>query len=399
MLTLGFYLQFISAISWFAVPPMANLIMIELNLTHTQTGLIIAAPGLGALFFAYLSGLITDKVGYRLAMAFGTVIFCASGILRGIFPNFILLFFSSFFIGAGGVMFLTNLPKLVSLWFKREQIGTANGIWNLGFQIGGLTVLAGTMSVFFPLINNWQSVFLLYGFLGLFGIIFWMIFAKNPPYAINQTYVNHDNGRINRIYQIFKNRNVLLLSGIFFCLLMVQSGILGWLPVILEQKGISAASAGMITSASWAGAIPSIIILLISDKLSVRKPFMFFLLLFLGPVTYFTGTTLDFPLLTSVFFLGFCSSPLYPLILTVAYESKDMDISLIGGATGIMLTFAYFGSFIAPYIVGYLRDTTGSFFSSIIILTLIAEVAAILSLFLKESKKLNSIKDYRKKDF
>ena len=128
----------------------------------------------------------------------------------------------------------------------------------------------------------------------------------------------------------------------------------------------------------------SFVIGALSDKVGLRKPFIIFLGLISGPAIYATGVIRGPAVWFFTFFVGFCTIGVLTIVLTMPVELPQ-TADLVGSVVGLISSFGNLGSFFMPTIVGYIRDLTGSFLWSVLILAILGEFMLILGLPLTET--------------
>jgi CP family cyanate transporter-like MFS transporter len=169
-----------------------------------------------------------------------------------------------------------------------------------------------------------------------------------------------------------------------FFLLAPQIGLLGFLPTMLVSKGVELTTAGMITSMiSWFMIPSSFIIPMFSDRIRLRKPFIWVTSVIAAVALWFAATTTGILLWVSVILYGFLIGSMAPIILAMPVELVGTAYSATAG--GFILVGGYLGAMIAPWLVGYLSTTTGSFFPAVIMCTVMTGIDAICGLMLKET--------------
>ncbi len=169
-----------------------------------------------------------------------------------------------------------------------------------------------------------------------------------------------------------------------FFLLAPQIGLLGFLPTMLISKGYEPATAGLITSMiSWFMIPSSFIIPMVSDRVGLRKPFIWVTSIIAAGALYFAGTTTGIQLWFWVVLYGFLIGSMAPVILTMPLELVGTLCSATAG--GFTLVGGYLGAMVAPWLVGYLSTATGFFVPAVIMCTVMTGTEAVCGLLLKET--------------
>ena len=122
----------------------------------------------------------------------------------------------------------------------------------------------------------------------------------------------------------------------------------------------------------------------LSDRIGLRKPFILVLGLVSGPVVYAAGTFQGPAVWFFAFALGLCSIGVLTLAITIPVEHQQTAM-FVGSAVSIISSIGNLGSFLMPTVVGQIKDVTGSFFWSVLILAVFGELMLLLGLPLTET--------------
>ena len=122
---------------------------------------------------------------------------------------------------------------------------------------------------------------------------------------------------------------------------------------------------------------------MISDRVGLRKPFIWVTSIIAGVTLYLVGTTTGLPLWISVIVYGFLIGGMAPIILAMPVELVGPLYSATAG--GFTLVGGYLGALIGSLLAGYLSTATGSFISAVIMCTVLTGIEAICGLILKET--------------
>jgi len=227
----------------------------DLNLSYSQMGLILGAFQLFFIGFSIVAGNLLDRWGIRKSLMAGVLIITLSACLRYFANGFDTLFPIVALLGVGGPMIFAGGPKVISQWFEGKDRGTATGIYATGMSVGQLLGLSLTNSIFMPLFHNsWRFTFLFYGIVVFVIGLLWWVFARD--YKQTTTKVAK-MGVFKTMTHIIKIRNVQLVLIIGFLITAVFHGYFQWLPKILQDGGMSQATAGFAASVYVFAGIPA----------------------------------------------------------------------------------------------------------------------------------------------
>jgi len=366
------------------VSPILNLITQEFGLTASEAGLLFSAPIITLAIIAFVGGFLGDMIGPHKTAGLGAILLSLSAFLRGVSPNFSILFILSLIVGIGWGFIFPNLPKLVKLWFMNRFVGTATGIYSTGVFAGGTLVLAITMPIVFPIVGSWRGVYYFWGAIAFIIAIIWWSLAREPSSSRGSELLSSQVLK-SSFGAVLRNKYIWIVA-VFFALAANVTFyiIIGWFPTFFIQKGISEASSGILTSVVTLAGIPAVFLIpFASDRVGLRKPFLWVSCLiaavsFLGII--YTPFILDFILMGV---LGITLTATYVMSLFLPLELVRPAYS--GTASGIVISVGYIGGALGPIIAGYLKDSTGTLTSTIILLAVLMLISMLLIFFIPET--------------
>ena len=158
----------------------------------------------------------------------------------------------------------------------------------------------------------------------------------------------------------------------------------GWTPALMMQKGAAPALAALIASVTLWAAIPSTLLLpRLSDKLGLRKPFIW------GPSFVLAFATLGVIYITVpmswflMAFIGVAHATRFAIIM--ALPAEMMPRKVVGASSGLILSVGYMGGIIGPLVGGRIFDVTGNLDLPFFILIGITIVSGIIALKIPET--------------
>jgi len=358
MLALLFLLYICFGIVSRSIFPLVTPILIDLDLSYSQMGLILGSWQMTYIFAALVAGTILDRWGVRKSIFAGAAVIGLSASLRYFSNGFTSMLFAVALFGLGGPMISIGGPKTISYWFSGPSRGAAMGIYTAGNWVGGLLALALTNSLVMPMVNNnWRLAFVVYGMTTFSIALLWLILAKGDKPGERSEGLGIIDVFINLVN--IGNIRILLIMGLLA--FAISHGFSSWLPKILEVSGMSASLAGWAAAISIAAGIPSILIIPSTVPSSYRGRIVaiFAVLTAVNLVLMLelSGISLYINLAT----LGFISAPFMALLLLILMDSPGMETRHMGSAGGMFFCVAEIGGFTGPFIMGILVDITGTF--------------------------------------
>jgi nitrate/nitrite transporter NarK len=381
MLSLGFLATLNVHLLLFSYSPLIPNIASELTLTSAEAGFLFSVSILTLMVFRIPWGILFDRKGFKKTMMLALVLMGVFGLARGFAVDYFSLLVTQLFLGVGLSGVIPAIPRLVSCWFPREKIGLATGICLAGFPLGDFVALSLTPFLL-PALGGWRQVFQIYGAWCVLLVVLWWRFAHETE---NEGKPSASTSLKSEFTKLLKNRLVWVLTGLYFCAGGCYDTLLVWLPNVLQAQGLDAFSASYVASMLPAGFLFSAIVIgAFSDKLGLRKPFVLVMGAASGPVLFLTGTIAGLPVYVTAFLSGLCTVGILTIVLAVPVETPSLSGSL-SSVLGIVASAGNLGSFLLPTLVGQLRDISGTFLLSMLMLAVVGEGMLALGLLLPET--------------
>jgi nitrate/nitrite transporter NarK len=381
MLTLGFLATLNVHLLLFSYSPLVPNIAEELALTNAAAGFLFSVSILTLMVFRIPWGIVFDRKGFKKTMTLALLLMGVFGLARGFAVDYNSLLITQFFLGVGLSGVIPAIPRLVSCWFPREKIGLATGVCLAGFPMGDFIALSLTPFLLSAL-SGWRQIFQIYGAWCLLLVVLWWRFAHEtekegtPPASTSLR---------SEFTKLLKNRLVWILTGLYFCAGGCYDTLLVWLPDVMQSQGLDVFSSSFVASMLPAGFLVSAILIgAFSDRLGLRKPFVLVMGAASGPAVFLTGTMIGFPVYGAAFLSGLFTVGVLTIVLAIPVETPSLSRSL-SSVLGIVASVGNIGSFVLPTLVGQLRDASGTFLLSMLVLAVVVEGMLLLGLLLPET--------------
>ena len=348
-------------------------------------------------------GFVVDRFGSKKVVLSGTFLIATGVLLLSSVSSLWMFYISYMFIALGmsstiGIPFSTPVAK----WFRRKR-GTAMGWMFVGATFSG---------IFLPLLAlsietiGWRTT-LLFCSMGIIiiGIPATMVVRSNPePYGFlpdgdkqepSDTDVNgiQKEVKVSSIYgstvtEAINTPAFWILATIFGLLAMSTSAMFLHQVPYFESIGFSRASAtttiATFTLLSGIGRLGfGLLMDYVDPKIALAG---------LGILTVMG-------LLSLLFITEYWHTLIYALLLGIAFggsiparpilTSEYFGTRAFGSITGLMQSLGVIGAFIAPVLMGYLFDSSGSYRLAILILSGLIALAIPLALILPKSDSIS----------
>jgi NNP family nitrate/nitrite transporter-like MFS transporter len=366
-LTLGTAAFLLCFSAWGMLAPLAPKLEESLDLSNTETSVMIAVPVLLGSVLRIPMGVLTDRFGGRKVFT-AMLLYCAfPPLIVGFADSYAMLLVGGFLLGVSGASFAIGVP-FVSEWYPPARQGHALGLYGIG--TAGTAISAWTMPALYDGFSQ-EAAGIIYSLVLLAFAGVWVVTARNAPdHAPRRT----PYGRVLR-----SGWRLWQLSLFYFVAFGGFVAMSIYLPKLLtDWFDYSKTSAG----ARAAGFV--VVAALIARPLGGRWADRFggervLSVAFFGvgidaiglswqasdpsivPVTIFC--------LSMAFFLGMGAGAVFKIVPTAYPETKGAVTGIVGAAGGL-------GGFFPPLVLGVVKDGTGEYTMGFVFLVAFAWMCA-----------------------
>jgi sugar phosphate permease len=372
----------------------------EMHLSASQMGLLLSAFSLPYAIAQLPIGVLLDRLGARVMLGFGMLIWSAAQLSGGFVRSLNQFFVARLLLGVGEAPQFPAGAKVFSDWFALKERGRPTGMFVASTTIA--PALAPPILTLLMLHVGWRGMFITMGAIGVVVSLVWYALYRDRRDvkldADEIAYLDSDQPHTDERRMtgaewraLFKQRTTWgMIFGFMGVIYMVWL-YLTWLPAYLEQeRGLS------LTSASWIMMIPYLVGTLgqlssgfIADKLlamgvapiaSRKWPIcigLFFGAAFTVPAAYTPSLTMAIVYISlAMYFINLASGASWALVSVAAPRRLVASVGSLQNFGG------YLGGSLAPIITGVIVDTTHSFVDALLIAAAVAIGGALSHIFL-----------------
>ena len=382
-----------------AIPYIAQ----DFNLSPLEVGAVISAFFFGYALFQIPGGLLADKYGPRKVISAGISWWTGFAVLTGFMQSLSPMLLVRALFGIGEGVFPAASWKMIANWFPTKERSTANGIMMssnfFGPAIAPLFVVA-IMSAW-----GWRMVFYSLLIPGIIMVALLYIFTKNSPQedptlspeeraeSMDEP-VETDTPAAPSVSfsQILKSSIAWKCFLIWFFFDITFWGFMSWVPsYLVNERGYAMVQMGVTASIPFfAGTVGLILGGWLFDKFfsSKRALYVAFANIFAGVSVYFTyhaSPEMIMPIMTFAgLLIGIAFGAIWGLPMNV------MPKEVMGSASGFINMAGQIAGFIAPLLLGYLIQTTGSYYMAFMVLSGSPIIAALIAATIKNVSSLSA---------
>jgi len=372
----------------------------DLGLSASQYGF-----GAGLFFLTYClfeapSNLVLFHYGAKrwIARIMLTWGLCAAGMAFVIGPySFYAVRLS---LGAAEAGFFPGVLFFLTLWFPASYRGRVLGIFMAGVAISGAigSPISGYLLSFDGLLGlrGWQWLFLIEGVPAILLAPLCLYFLQDGPAqadwlpaadraALART-LEAERAQLEKrakysFGQALRNPRVLFLAFTYFADVCLLNGILFFMPMILKGFGMSNLQTGLVAAIpSVAGLVTVILWGRHSDRTGERIVHVALPLAIGGAALLAAAVLVDPTLRIIALTIAFAGTLAFtPPFWTV--PASFLSGAASAGGYAAISSLGVVGGFVAPAIIGYLRDVTGDFRSGLAVFGALAIIVAVIFYF------------------
>ena len=362
----------------FGISPVLPLAIADYGITNFAAGLLVSLPMLLAAVFGIPGGMLVARIGvkYSQLIAWGSMAVLA---LSFIAPGFVVMLLLRLAYGLGLAMMITSTGPLLMAWFSQREVLVMNSLNTAAVSLGVAIAVAGAA----PLaeITDWKISMSVFGLVGLAGFVAWLALGRDAPLeGVRPAPIT-----LRETARVLRGRTVILLVLTDAGVLFQYTALTGWLPTFFnDHLGLTLSQAGLIT-----GMLPFVGVFAVLAggvvPLRVDSPRAIFIVSGLAAILGGLGSYLVpsmFGIYVAAGILGFGSWFYVPILLTLPLRLPGITPQGFAVIYGSLMTFSGFAMFVAPILVGALRDATGSFLPGFLICTAMSSTALIAGVLL-----------------
>jgi NNP family nitrate/nitrite transporter-like MFS transporter len=362
--------------AWGMLAPLAPKVQDKLDLSDTETAVMIAIPVILGSLLRIPLGWLTDRIGGRVVFTAMLAYSAGAALLVGFATSYVALLGAGFLLGVAGASFAIGIP-FVADWYPPKRQGSALGVYGVGNI--GTAVAAFSVPFLYTQFGQAAAGIVFALAIGAFTLL-WASASRNAPVV---RHAPPDYRQVLRsgwpLWQLaffyFVTFGGFVAMAIFLPKLLVD-----WFDFSLTDAGLRAAGFTLFATAArpiggW-----------LSDRLQASTVLS---IAFAGigldavglswqatdpsivPVTLFC--------LSMATFLGMGNGAVFKLVPQQFPHSTGSVTGIVGAAGGL-------GGFFPPLVLGIVKDATGTFTMAFVFLVAFAWMCAGLALSMQASR-------------
>lgn len=317
------------------------------------TRMLVPAPSISVVLCAPFIGVLADKLGRRVLLLSGVILFVLSGLAGVVLPDLNSIFASRLLMGVAVALIMTAQTALIGDYFEGDQRQQLMGLQISARNFGGFVAIfvAGLLAAFSP-----QYAFLLYGLAAFFLPLMWRVIRDPQRFVETQTAASNQSvqaGKAGWQLILFGMIFLQMLTSMMFFVMPTQ------LPFFLQSLGLDAALAtgNALGALTIAGGIAALLYARLHKQIGAAG------ILGLGYVFMSTGflilalATSFWPVLAGAILVGWGLATVMPNFVSIALKVTPAQHR--GRAGGFLTMSVFLGQVVSPFASMAIIDQIG----------------------------------------
>ncbi|MEK4487352.1 MFS transporter [Psychrobacillus sp. FSL H8-0484] len=362
----------------------------ELNLSETQSGMVISSFWLSSACMTLLAGWVSDKFGSRKIIVIALFIISLFSLLTGMVGSFVAILAARLILGLGDGGLPTGSAVAITEIYKKGVRARAKSMLLAAQLLGG--VLALYLTAVISDTFGWRVMFYIIGGLGLVVTLLLSIYY-HPPKVVKTT---RDGNNITKtvMKDLYKHKMLWIVVIMYFGSSIAQWGFSSWMPSYLESsRDLNLKEVGSLAMIPQAFGLASAIITgyLIDKTLAGKEKYIILFGTIIASIClllmYYAPSIQLVVIYQSIYSIG--GSAIGMTILSIPL--KHVSENIVGSFMGTMYFVGGLAGFIAPTVMGALIDAFGSYQAAFFFLVVALGVTSICSLMFKIPKNNDGV--------
>ncbi|MCA3186085.1 MAG: MFS transporter [Cupriavidus sp.] len=370
----------------------------DLQFSEAVYGLGAGIFFIGYFLFEVPSNLLLEKIGARKTLARITILWGLASMAM-IFVKTPTQFYTlHFMLGIFEAGFFPGVVLYLTYWFPAARRARINGLFMTSFAIAG--VVGGPLAGFIMSamdgvdgLANWQWLFVIEGIPSvLAGIAVLMYLPEKPVNAKwlsqqEQAIVTQDieqeardPAKHSSLKGAFANSRVWICAAIYFCVVSGNATIAFWSPSIIKELGVQGnLQIGLVSAIPFvAGTIAMVLNGIHSDRTGERRMHCALATLLAAVGLTLTGFWLHSAVLALIALTLASVGILAAFPVFWSLPSAFLAGTAAAGGIALINSIGNLAGFVAPYMIGWFKTTTGQLASGLYFVAALEACATVL---------------------
>ncbi|MGH3583698.1 MAG: CynX/NimT family MFS transporter, partial [Mycobacterium sp.] len=337
-----------------SVGPLLGDMRDSLGASAIWAGVLTTLPGLCFATAGLAAPRLAAKVGLDRAITVALVVLSAGLLLRVVDGQAVVI--GGTLVATAGIALINVLIPVVIKRSFAAQIGVMTGIYTAALQGGG--ALGSALTPAFETISGWRTALGAWAALAALALALWLTATSRRGGRTAAVPYPADEAVPEARPSLMRSRLAWTITLFFGCQAFLAYVVMGWLPAVFIDEGMSKGAAGLLLGLISVLAVPVSIVI---APAAARRPSQSGWIVGLGALGFVGVTGLAVapdvaPLLWSVL-LGLGMSVFSLALTVIALRSRDATDT--ARLSGMVQGIGYLLAGVGPFLFGLLHDLTG----------------------------------------
>ncbi|MFA7680030.1 MAG: MFS transporter [Pigmentiphaga sp.] len=340
--------------------PVAIPVLTEaLDISLLDAGFLLSLVQFAGMTLGVFLGLFCDRIGYRRSVISGQLLLALAGLGGAMTQRADLLMLLRAFEGLGFFLVVLPSPALLRQLVPPAGLTTILGWWGTHMGTGAaVAILAGPALIH---LAGWQGFWLI--LTGISGLMAWALWQYVPDLARPAVAPADQSSSWNRLLLTLRQAGPWRCALAFAFYSSQWLAVIGFLPAIYSQAGLSSGVSGLLTAfACWVNITGSLLAGKLLHRGVAARTLLVTGYLTMAGTTFLTFSTLtqDWPVLRFIAVVlfsavgGMIPGTLFSIAVKVAPNNQT-----IATTVGWMLQCSAAGQFFGPPVVAWIAAQAG----------------------------------------
>lgn len=355
-----------------SVGPVVDLIRDNLGISNTMIGVLTTIPLLTFGILSPFAPRLARRYGMELTLFFVLISLTMGLVLRPL-SGAVSLYIGTLFIGAGIAIANVLMPPFIKMKFP-NNMGLLTGVYSISMNI--TAALAAGFSV--PLASNtsfsWKASVGIWAIMGIIALLFWI-----PQLRYREKHQAPANASIKKP-SLLRSKLAWQITIFMGLQSLLFYALAAWLPVILQERGMTASKAGWMLSSLQFAQLPITFIMPIIAVKMKNQLALVWLASTTGVLAILCIMSGQMSLvLPAVILLGITTATAFSLAM-VFFTLRTDDVFQAASLSAMAQSIGYLLAAIGPVIFGLFYDLTGGWIWSLLLLLIASIVLLVVGL-------------------
>ncbi len=387
ILLITFFSMFVFGMVLQSIPPVLARLIVDMNLSHTQGGLLMSLFALPGIILSLPGGMLADYYGPRKVGIISLLLMLAGTLIVASASTFAMLALGRFVTGIGATTIVIVSAQALSRGFMNKKLGIAMGVFNAGVPAG--TIFAHNFFSRALIIWDWRMPILFTTLACLVMLVFFWKFSGFPDAVNNKQEINKSGDGKSRptlsilesLQSIRQYRAIWMVATAWMLFIAARVSSLTFAPDYFISIGYQVSYAGFLASLFTMGSLViSPLIGHFIDKTGRSESYLVAGGVILAVLYSLIAVALTGHLLLALF-IGIAAAIMPVSIFSLV--PRLLPVEKMGMGYGVLRICENIGMLMGPFLIGLSFDLSGAYFYGFLLMAFFSLGASVNGLLLK----------------